>query len=70
MVAALINLVVVLLIVGLIWWAVERILPLLPLPEPIGTVVRVILIVVLCIVVIYALLGLVPGSGYGWRLVH
>ena len=55
MIDALIHLVVVLLIVGVIWWAVLQILPLLPLPAPIAQVVRVLLIVILAIILIYAL---------------
>ena len=38
------------------------------LPEPIKTVVRVLLIVVLCLIVIAALLPLIPG--HGLRLLH
>ena len=60
MIEALITLVIYLVIVGLLWWAATTILAVIPLPEPIKTVVRVLLIVILCLVVIYALLGLVP----------
>ena len=59
MIAALINLVIYLLIVGVIYWAVITILGLIPLPEPIAQVIRVVLIVILVLVVVYALLGLV-----------
>lgn len=65
MIAALVHLLVVLLIVGVIWWGVMQILPLVPLPAPIAQVVRVVLIVILCLIVIYALLGLIPGAGVG-----
>lgn len=65
MIASLINLLVVLLIVGVIWWAVTAIIGLIPLPAPIGQIVRIILILILCLIVINALLGFVPGSGYG-----
>jgi hypothetical protein len=71
MIGALINLLVVLLIVGVIWWGIMQILPLIPLPAPIAQVVRVILVVILCLIVIFALLGLLPGgSGYSFRLVR
>jgi hypothetical protein len=67
MIAALINLLVYLIIVGVIWWAVTQILPLIPLPEPIARVVRVILIVILVLIVVYALLGLLPaGQSPAW----
>lgn len=63
MVATLVSLVIWLIIVGLIWWAVTTILSVLPIPEPVRTVINVILIVVLCLIVIYALLDVVPMAG-------
>lgn len=62
MIAALINLAVYLLIVGVIYWAVTQILAVLPLPAPIAQVIRVILIVILVLIVVYALLGLIPST--------
>jgi hypothetical protein len=59
MIETLISIVVYLIIAGLIWWAVTTILGVIPLPEPIKTVVNVLLIVILCLVLIYALLPLV-----------
>lgn len=65
MVGILIHLVVVLLIVGVIWWAIEQLLPLVPLPSPVGQVVRVLLIVILALVIIeYALLPLLGTAGH------
>ena len=63
MIGSLISLVIWLIIVGLIWWAVTTILGVLPIPEPIKTVVNVILIVVLCLIVIFALLSILPIAG-------
>jgi len=54
----LISVIVYLLIAGLIYWAVITILSVVPIPEPIKTVIRVLLIVVVCLIVIYALLPL------------
>lgn len=62
MIDVLIHLVVVLLLVGVTWWAVHEILPLIPLPAPIVAVVRVLLIVILAIILIYALLPLLHLS--------
>lgn len=59
MIETLITLVVYLIVVGLLWWAVTTILGVLPLPEPIKTVINVIMVVVLCVIVVYALLGLI-----------
>ena len=60
MVETLITLVVYLLVVGLILWAVTTILNVLPIPDPIRTVINVVMIVILCVIVIYALLGIIP----------
>ena len=61
-VETLITLVIYLIIVGLIWWAVTTILAVIPLPEPIKTVINVLMIVILCLIVIFALLNLIPGG--------
>ncbi len=58
MIDALITIIIYLIIAGLIWWAVTTILGVIPIPEPIKTVINVLMIVVLCLIVIYALLPL------------
>lgn len=70
MIDVLINLVILLIICGVIWWAVTQILPLLPLPDPFRRVINVLLILILCLVIIYALLPLLHlagGGGAGYR---
>lgn len=73
MIGALIQLIVALIIVGVLWWAVQQLLPLIPLPEPIRRVIYVILVVILVLIVVYALLAIIgaalPGSGLAhWRV--
>lgn len=63
MIETLISVIFLLLIVGLFYWAATTILGVVPLPEPIATVVRVLLIVVLCLIVVYSLLPLVHLPG-------
>ena len=58
MIDVLIGVVIYLVIAGLIWWAVTTILGVLPLPEPIKTVINVCMIVILVLIVIYALMPL------------
>lgn len=68
MIDGLITLLIYLVILGLIWWAVTTILAVIPLPEPIRTVVNVVLIVILCLIVISLLLNLIPGTHHlAWR---
>lgn len=69
MIEVLISVIIYLLVAGLIWWAVTTILGVIPLPEPIKTVINVLMIVVLCLIVIYALLPLIPG-GHGTYLIR
>lgn len=65
MIETLISLIVYLIIAGLIYWAVTVILGVVPIPEPIRTVINVLMIVVLVLIVVYALLGLVGGIHTG-----
>lgn len=58
MIEVLISIVIYLIIAGLIWWAITTVLGAVPIPEPIRTVINVIMIVVLCLIVIYTLLPL------------
>lgn len=59
MIEPLISLVIYLIIAGLIYWAVTQIIAVVPLPEPIRTVINVVMVVILVLIVVYALLGLV-----------
>ena len=66
MATGLIAFLVTLLIVALIWWAWTQLRGLLPLPEPIGTILNVLVVVILCVAVIYAVAGIFePGYGFG-----
>lgn len=67
MIEMLVSLIVTLLIAGLLYWAVITILGVIPLPEPIKTVVHVLLVVVICIMCIYALMSFLPVGRLGLR---
>ncbi len=54
----LIQILIVCLIAGLALWVLAQFAP----PEPIGKVIRVIIIVVVCLWLIYALVGILPGG--------
>ena len=57
MIELLITLLVLVLIAGLVWWAITQI----PLPDPVRWVVIVVFVIVLCII----LLRLIPGVNLG-----
>ena len=59
MISLLIYLLVVCLVIGLVWWAINQI----PLPPP----VRIVVIVVLVIIMILVLLSVLPGISTGAR---
>lgn len=63
MIGALITLIVWLIIAGVLYWGISAILAVIPLPEPIRTVINVILIVIVVLICIYALLGLIGVAG-------
>ena len=56
----LIEILITLIIVGLLFWVLQQI----PLPDPIGRIVRVVLIVFVAIWLIYVLAGMLPPGGY------
>jgi hypothetical protein len=58
MVPFLINLLIFVCIAGLIWWVINQI----PMPEPMGRIVRTVVPVIFVIILILMLLGLL---GYG-----
>ena len=52
----LVSLIVTLLIAGVAWWAIQQLLPLIPLAEPFATLVRVLVTVVGVLIVLWVLL--------------
>jgi hypothetical protein len=56
----LIEILITLIIVGLVFWIIQQI----PIPEPFGRIIRVVLVVVFAIWLIYVLAGLLPVGAY------
>lgn len=63
MIGTLIGTVFVVLILGAVWYAIQQLLPLLPVAEPFGTIVRVLLALILFFVVLWVIWQLVVASG-------
>lgn len=61
MIGTLIGIVIVLIVVGVIWWAIQQLLPLIPLPEPFRRIIHVLLIVILVLIVVWVLLALLSS---------
>lgn len=63
MIGTLIGIIFTVIIIGVIWWAIQQLLPLMPIAEPFATIVRVLMTVILVLVVIYVIWQLVVASG-------
>jgi phosphoglycerol transferase MdoB-like AlkP superfamily enzyme len=62
MIETLLHLVIILLVLGVVFWLIDYVLTALPVFEPFRQIARVILVVVGCIILIYLLLGLTGGT--------
>lgn len=68
MIATLIQIILLLIVIGVVWWAVQQLLPLIPLPEPFRRIVYVLMIVILVLIVVYIIAGLLGSTVGGLRL--
>jgi len=63
MIGTIISIAITLIIVGVIYWAITQLLPLIPLPEPFARIIHVLLVVLLVIVVLWVILTLLGAVG-------
>lgn len=63
MIGTLIGLLLLLVFLGICWWAIQQLLPLIPIAEPFATIVRVILVVILALIVIWIITVLLGAAG-------
>ena len=61
MIGTIIGIIITLIVIGVIWWAVEQLLPLIPLPDPIARIIRVLLILLLVFIVLYVIVALLSS---------
>ena len=66
-ITALIYIIVALIVCGVLFWAVQQLLPMIPLPEPFRRIIYVLLVVVMVLVVVWIILQLLGLAG-GMRL--
>lgn len=58
LIGTLIGIIVVLLICGVIYWGIQQLLPLIPLPEPFARIIHVLLVIILVLIVLWVVLQL------------
>ena len=70
MIGTLIGLIFFIIIIGVIWWAAQQLLALVPLAEPFATIVRILLVVILVCIVIYVATILLGMAGIHVNTFH
>lgn len=63
MIGALIGLILLVLVAGFCFWAIQQLLGLVPLAEPFATLLRILLYAIVLIIVIYAIVYLLGMMG-------
>ena len=57
------GIIIALIVLGVIWWAIQQLLPLIPLPEPFARIIYVLMMVILVLVVLWVILMLLGAAG-------
>jgi hypothetical protein len=63
MIPALVNLIVYLLVIGILLALVYWVIDVIPIPQPINRIIKVIIVVLAVLVIVLLLLQLVGGGG-------
>jgi hypothetical protein len=63
MIGALIGIIFALVILGVIWWAIQQLLPMIPLGEPFATIVRILMTVIMVLIVLWVIVVLLGMAG-------
>jgi hypothetical protein len=63
MVGTLIGILFVMILLGVAWWAVQQLLPLIPLGEPFRTIVNVLIVLITVCIVLWVIMQLLSMIG-------
>jgi hypothetical protein len=63
MIGTLIGLILLCVVLGVVWWAAQQLLALVPLAEPFATIVRILLVVILVCIVVWVLITILGVAG-------
>lgn len=63
MIGTIIGIIFVLIILGVVWWGIQQLLPLIPLPEPFARIIHVLLVILLVVIVLWVILVLLGMAG-------
>ena len=63
MVGTLIGLLLLMVVLGVVYWAIQQLLALIPLAEPFATIVRVLIVFITVVIVLYVIVQLLGMGG-------
>jgi hypothetical protein len=63
MIGTLIGIVFTLIILGVLWWAVQRLMALIPIAEPFRTIIYVLSVVIMVLIVLWIVAALLGIAG-------
>lgn len=69
-IGTLIGIIIVLIIVGVVWWAIQQLLPMIPLPAQFQTIIRVLMTVILVLIVVWVIIVLLGYAGVHVPVFH
>lgn len=64
MVGTLIGIIFVLIVLGVLWWAIQKLMGLIPIAEPFRTIIYVLCVLVLVLVVLAVIAQLLGIAGF------
>jgi hypothetical protein len=62
-IGTLVGIIIVLIILGVAYWATTQLLPLIPLPEPFNRIIHVLLVVIMVLIVLWVIVLLLGVAG-------
>jgi uncharacterized membrane protein YwzB len=63
MIGTLIGIIFVLVVLGILWWGIQRVLPMLPIAEPFLTVINVLLVIIAAFIALWVIASLLGMAG-------
>ena len=63
MLGALIGIIFTLIVLGVLWWACQQLMGLIPIAEPFKTIIYVLMVVVMVLIVLWVIASLLGVAG-------
>ena len=63
MIGAIIGLILLVMFLGVVWYCIQLLMPLIPIAEPFATILRVLVILLLAAIVFYVIVVLLGYAG-------